>query len=141
MIYLFYKFQSSGEGESEARLLGFSMAKEAPVVGEESRAYSPVYCVDELDSCEKIPHICEIGPCLQDECFFENYCYRLEKRGKKLISPAVFGSDERYQENTTHKIIISEAESIDCLRGKPAAIESRREYDYFLEMANTACKI
>ena len=39
------------------------------------------------------------------------------------------------------KIIISEAESIYCQRGKPAAIESRREYEYFLDIANTACKI
>jgi hypothetical protein len=39
------------------------------------------------------------------------------------------------------KIIVSEAESIYCQRGKPAAIESQREYDYFLEIANTACKI
>jgi hypothetical protein len=49
----------------------------------EGRAgYSPVVCVDEENNCEKIPNICERGPCLQDECFFEKYCYRLEDKGK-----------------------------------------------------------
>lgn len=67
-------------------LAGFSVARTAPEMGGKSIAYSPVYCVDIWNNCENISRrLCERGSCLQDECFIENYCYSLEKRGKELI--------------------------------------------------------
>jgi hypothetical protein len=112
------------------------MYKDSPEAG----ALIPVYCLGLENNCEKLPHICDTGPCLQDECYVEKYCYRLEKRGNRLNDLFVPFISFHFNQNKYIWPTI-ENRSMECKRGKPAAIESKREYALLEEIANRSCKI